>query len=192
MWFVFYFSSIKFLFTSTTTTSQIVWEKRHDGSVRGQTCFVSLDGIDISILEPKPFETRWYSHKLHGPGLRYEIGLNIRTGDIVWSFGGYPCGTYPDLSLAREAFVLALSDNEKAMGDKGYKDPLFVTPTHNNSVQHKRIMARHETVNKKLRQFRILKYAFRHERQTHPMVFAAVANLTQLNIENGEPLYSVL
>lgn len=172
---------------------QIIWENRYIGAVRGQTCYVSLDGVDFKILEPIPFETKWFSHKFRAAGLRYEVGLNIRSGDMVWAFGGYPCGQYPDLLLAREAFVLALNDNEVAMADKGYKDPLFITPRGTqNDCRHKLIMSRHETVNKRLRQFKILKMEFRHDRQKHPLVFHAVANLTQLMIENGEPLFNVI
>lgn len=135
---------------------------------------------------------RWFSHKFRGPGLRYEIGLNIRNGNIVWAFGGYPCGEFTDLKLAREAFEQAVDDNERVMADLIYLDPLFIIPNDINGDQHKRIMSRHETVNKRLRQFLILKTEFRHDRQKHPMVFRAVANLTQLKLENGEPLYGVI
>lgn len=89
-------------------TSHIIWENRYDESVQGQSCFVSIDGVDFEILEPFPFDKLWFSHKFHGPGLRYEVGLNIRTGHIVWAFGGYPCGEYSDLTLSREAFVFSM------------------------------------------------------------------------------------
>ena len=82
-------------------------------------------------------------------------------------------------------------DNEKAMWDKGYKNSWFITPNDGNGRQHKLIMSRREEVDKRLRQFKILKIEFRHDRQKHRMVFAAVANLTQLLFENGEPLFSV-
>lgn len=161
-------------------------------AVHGQTCFVSLDGVDFRIEEPKPFSPQWYSHTLNAAGLRYEIGLNIRVGHIVWAFGGLPCGDYPDLKLARETFVFALDNNERALADKGYKDDsFFILPKNGNSEKHNLIMSRHETVNKRLRQFQILKMEFRHNRQKHPIIFHAVANLTQLMIENGEPLFSV-
>lgn len=149
--------------------------------------------MDFKILEPTPFDRRWFSHKFHSSGLRYEVGLNIRTGHIVWAFGGYPCGEYSDLTLAREAFVLAMNNNERAMADKGYADQTcFIQPSIQNNIKHKRIMSRHETVNKRLRQFHILKNVYRHDRQKHPMVFHAVANLTQLMISNGEPLFSAI
>lgn len=170
----------------------MIWEKRFENAVRGQTCFTSLDGVDFKILEPYPFDKKWFSHKFSGPGVRYEIGLCIRTGFVVWKHGGYPCGTYPDLKLAREAYVDSLNSNEKTLADKGYKDTrYFILKNNENSHLHKLIMARHETVNKRIRQFFVLKYTFRHNLKKHPIVFHAVLNLTQLMIENGEPLFSI-
>ena len=62
---------------------QIVFENRHRNS-NGKTCLITVDGIDFRINEPKPFSKKWYSHKFHGPGLRYEIGVCIQTGDIYY------------------------------------------------------------------------------------------------------------
>lgn len=152
-----------------------------------------MDGVDFRIKEPYPFDPKWYSHKFHGPGMRYEIGLNIRTGGIVWSHGGYPCGLYPDLKLAREAYTLSVNPGEKTVADSIYSDPVyFIRKTSLNIKLHDRIMARHETVNKRMKQFKILKNPFRNALEKHPIVFLAVANLTQLMIENGSPLFSAL
>lgn len=151
-----------------------------------------MDGVDFKILEPIPFNKGWYSHKFKGAGLRYEIGLNIRTGNIIWAFGGYPCGLYPDLKLARETYVHSVGAGEKTMADKAYKDDnFFILPNDHNHTLHKLIMSRHETVNKRLKQFRILKHEFRHSLDKHPMVFHAVANVTQLMLQNGEPLFTI-
>ena len=43
----------------------------------GNRCLITLDGTDVSINEPSPFNNKWYSHKLNGPGLRYEVGICI-------------------------------------------------------------------------------------------------------------------
>lgn len=169
------------------------WDKRFESSETDQTCFCSLDGVDFKILEQTPFNRRWFSHKFRGPGLRYEIALCIRTGHIVWKYGGYPCGEYPDLKLAREAYVFTVLPGELTMADKGYRDQtLFLLPTAANGRKHKQIMARHETVNKRIRQFKILKDTFRNSIKKHPMIFHAVVNLTQLLIEYEEPLFQVL
>lgn len=151
-----------------------------------------MDGVDFPILEPTPFSSKWYSHKFRGPGIRYEIGLCIRTGKIVWANGGYPCGMFSDLKLAREAYVLSVNDKELTLADKGYKDAnFFILPSEQNTVYHNIIMSRHETVNKRIKQFNILKMPFRNHLEKHPLVFYAVINITQFIIENGEPLFSV-
>jgi hypothetical protein len=63
-----------------------------------------LETTDCPINKPTEFNPIWYSHKLNGAGLRYEVGLNIRTGDIVWVGGGVPCGEFNDLSLAQQRY----------------------------------------------------------------------------------------
>lgn len=65
---------------------QIRMDRRFEGAPENAVCFVSLDGSDFSINEQTPFNPKWYSHKLNGPGVRYEVGLNIRTGNMVWAF----------------------------------------------------------------------------------------------------------
>jgi hypothetical protein len=53
------------------------------------------------------------------------------------------------------------------------------------------IRARHESVNKRLKQFEVLKRVFRHDVQHHQPAFMACAVVTQVTIERGEPLYAV-
>lgn len=111
----------------------------------------------------------------------------------MWAFGGYPCGEYPDLTIAREAYVLSVDSNEKTMADKGYKDSIFfILPDDKNKYQHKLIMSRHETVNKRIRQFKILQQTFRNSIKKHPIVFHAVINITQLIIKNEDPLFNII
>lgn len=112
---------------------------------------------------------------------------------MVWTHGGYPCGQYPDLRLAREAYIWSVNPGEKTVADHGYNDPqYFIRKTANNIKLHTRIMSRHETVNKRMKQFKILKNVYRNKLEKHPIVFHAVANLTQLMIENGHPLFSAI
>ncbi|KAG9407624.1 hypothetical protein AC1031_002342 [Aphanomyces cochlioides] len=172
----------------------IRWENRFIGAAEDARMFVSLDGTDMRIQEPRPFDRKWFSHKFHGPGLRYELGICIRTGHIVWSNGGVPCGQYPDLLLAREAYVHAVAPGEMTLADRGYRDPeFFVTPdTHNLSAGlQKRIMARHETANARLKKFGALRLAFRHSLHLHHSCFQAIVNIVQLEIENESPLFSI-
>ena len=41
----------------------------------GWSAKITIDGTDCEINEPSPFDRKWFSHKLRGAGLRYEIGI---------------------------------------------------------------------------------------------------------------------
>ena len=122
--------------------------------------------------------------------MRYEIGICIRTGEIVWAHGGLPAGEWPDLKLARNAILDAVGPREMIIADGGYNDHQYFE-TLSNPQKAKAILARHETVNRRVKQFSCMSQTFRHSLYLHPRFFHAVINLTQLMIENGEPLYPV-
>lgn len=172
---------------------KINWNDRFINRSSRQNAFISLDGVDFRICEPTPFDRKWYSFKHNGPGLRYEIGLNIATGQIVWAYGGKPCGEYPDLKLARELLIEMLEFNEKVVADKGYNDRnFFITPnTHPPYPQIAVILARHETVNSRMKQWNCLSSRFRHPLHKHPACFHAVVNIVKLLCDNGEPLFDI-
>ena len=81
-------------------------------------------------------------------------------------------------------YTSVVDPNEMTVADEGYNDG-------NYFIHDRRIMSRHETVNRRLKQFGVLSQRFRHDRHLHPPCFHAVANLTQLMIANGEKLYEL-
>ena len=66
---------------------------------------VTLDGTDMSC--EIRFDKRFFSHKFNGGGVKYEIGVCIKTGHIVWINGPFRCGM-PDITVARQAVLYAL------------------------------------------------------------------------------------
>ena len=54
-----------------------------------------------------------------------------------------------------------------------------------------RVRSRHETFNGRLKNWGILSQVFRHDIFLRGPVFRACAVLTQLMVENGEPLFAV-
>jgi hypothetical protein len=165
-------------------------------SDNGSQAKISVDGTDCMIVEPTEFSGRWYSHKFRGPGLRYEVGLCIQTGWVVWRNGPYPCGAFPDLKIARDKLVHNLQYGEKYIADRGYKDggEYADTPTgFNNAAQRKKaiVRARHEHINSRLKKFKILSTKYRNKLHTHHIVFNAVINALQIEIECGYSLYQV-
>jgi hypothetical protein len=140
----------------------------------------------------------YFSHKFHHAGLRYLIACSVgTTRKIIWWGGGVACGSNPDLKIAREQFVSILKPGERCLADKGFPDErYFKTPffrpvtdfafTFNR--QHKLEMACHESINKRIKQFAILR-SFRHGADfKHNIVFGAIIQITQLCLED-EPMY---
>lgn len=100
------------------------------------------------------------------------------------------------MRIARESLISCLDPGEKYIGDGGYYDgeQWSDTPTglHEFSDRQKSVVrARHETINRRFKQWGILKEVYRHPLETHGAVFRAVANITQLMIREGEPLFDV-
>ena len=159
---------------------------------------ITVDGTHCPIEEPRkePSKT-WYSHKFHGPGLAYEIALLIHKPQIVWINGPFKAGE-SDTALftkpngLREKLVAA---GKLAVADDGYKGQLdtLITknPFYSNEVTAfcKRARARQESVNKRLKDFKVASSKFRHGHMKHGMCFHAVAVLLQYDMDNGMPLF---
>ena len=146
------------------------------------------------IFEQSPFDAKWFSHKFKGPGLRYEIAICIVTGHIVWVYGAFPCGSHPDLKIFRSGLADILGPTEKVIADGGYKGETSIWAKGHDPVSSRLegvIRGRHETVNSRLKNFSVLNVCFRHKLSLHAECFYAVANLVQLAIQNGMPLFEV-
>ena len=190
--------SLSWLFAVFLICEKILWENRYREDI-GNVCLVSVDGTDFKIQEPTPFCKDWHSRKFNGPGLRYEVAISICSGDVVWIHGPFPCGSWPDINIFRNALKNELGDGEKVEADLGYRgEPDFVSVPDCNSFlnrvgrrQKALARSRHETLNKRLKQWHCLHDTFRHDLEKHSPVFRAVAVITQVAIENGEPLFGV-
>ena len=144
--------------------SEVIWDNRKLNCDFGQVCLVTVDGTDFRILEPYPFNPKWYSHKFKGPGVRYEIAVCIKTGWIVWVNGPFPCGSFPDLEIAKLGLHYMLDDNEKYIADGGYRcafEDRSRTPTGSwriSDLAESAARARHECINRKLKEFNCLQF----------------------------------
>lgn len=94
-----------------------------------------------------------------------------------------------------------LDTNERVEADDGYRgeDPLNAkVPASMVHVQDDQILRvrsivrrRHETANKRIKQFDCLQEIFDHDVSLHGVFFHACVVLTQLAINNGNPLFPV-
>jgi len=119
------------------------------------------------------------------------VAVCIQTGDIVWINGPFPCGWWPDLKIFKHDLVNRLQPGEMVEADGTYQHPRCQKPGDYVSLTDRRAKtmarARHETVNKRLKQFYCLKHTYRHSRDKHHILFAAAAVCTQLQFESDPP-----
>ena len=158
---------------------------------------MTVDGTDCPIREPQPFSAKWFSHKFRGAGLRYEVpgvGVCIQTGNIVWVNGPFPAGAWSDLKIFKAKLAKHLPPGEMVEADGTYRHPKCRLPQEFVSYTDKRAKnkarARHETVNKRLKQFEVLKQKFRHPICNHRPCFEAATVFTQQAFNRGHVQYT--
>jgi hypothetical protein len=144
----------------------------------------------------------FFTPKFKGSGLRYEVALSIQEGDICWTYDPFPCGLFNDLQIFQRELKKELVLNEKVQADKiyGKEAPCYVRAPGNLYsardpmviAMEKKVRSRHEHVNKRFKQWSILQNVYRHDIVNHGDVFRAVSCMTQICIENGEPLDQVV
>lgn len=177
---------------------QIRFENRKDGDT-GEDCLLSDDGVDflMQMSWVKQFNSIKFGKSGHS-ALRYEIGLCIKTGNICWDNGPFEPGMYNDNMIFQMGLAGMLEEGERVEAGKGYmhsapehiRYPGWLEPPE-RAAMTQRVRCRHETVNKRMKQWNILRAAYRHDMLKHQQVFGAILALTQLSIENGEPLFQV-
>jgi hypothetical protein len=162
---------------------------------------MSVDGTDFRIPQ-KGAATKgnaFASHKYVGKSaLRYELGVDILMGNLVWIQGPYPAGAWPDIKIFTSCLAHFLEPGERVEADDGYRGYAEKIKCPKNDVNPPKnlkmqgcVRARHETINGRLKNWGILSQVFRHDIRRHGDVFRACAVITQLAIKHGEPLFSV-
>ncbi|KAJ3078348.1 hypothetical protein HDU99_000632, partial [Rhizoclosmatium hyalinum] len=164
------------------------WE---DWDYLAPSCY--MNGVDIEVTEARPLDAALFSHKFKSAGYRFQVATALGTSKIVYISGGTPCGMFNDLDQAQRTLLLELEDGEKVAADKGYRgDPRTITKLSGNSdavKSHNRNItlmgARHETVNRRMKDFHILAGMFRGRSEEIIRIFCAVANITNIKLQNS-------
>lgn len=155
---------------------------------------MSVDNTDFRIVG---HGKQFYSFKFKKSALRYEVALCILTGDIVWINGPYEPGVWNDIAIFRDGIMHHLEDGERVEADDGYigeaptyvKCPKCFTNPRETLFMQQRVRNRQETVNKRFKNWGILKQVYRHDIPHHGDAFRAIVVITQLSITKGEPLF---
>ena len=179
---------------------QINFDSRKKGDVLND-CLMTVDGTDFRIPQKGVAKkgNAFASHKYAGKSaLRYELGVSILGGDLVWIQGPYPAGKFTDIMIFNKVLTNFLDPGERVEADKGYaghpdkiKCPANPANPPENRAMQGRVRACHETLNGRLKTWGILSQVFRHNILRHGEVLRACAVLTQLAIDDGEKLFEV-
>ena len=145
------------------------------------------------------YNKAFWSYKFKKSGLRYEVALCIKTGDICWWSGPYAPGVWNDGSIFKDGLVGYLEPGERVETDRGYqgsapthvKCPGNMTSDPNTAGMQQRFRSRQETVNERFKNWAILSTPYRHDLLEHQTVFGAIVVLTQLSFASN-PLFSVV
>ena len=85
---------------------------------------------------------------------------------------------------------------KRLIGDCGYPNEPQVSIRNSRDSPEvknfkKRVRARHETFNGRIKAFKALAERFRHGHEKHKVVFESICVIVQYEMENGHPLFSV-
>jgi hypothetical protein len=137
---------------------------------------MTIGCTDCPISEPVPFSRIWFSHKLRGAGLRYEIAVCIQTGDICWINGPFKSGRWTNVAIFCRNLKHRLAPGEMVESDGGYRgDSSCVTEGASAAL------AQHHTVIVDVKNFNCLRQVWRHDWHLHKYVFGAGCVITQLS-----------
>jgi hypothetical protein len=135
---------------------QINFDSQKKGDVLND-CLMTVDGTDFRVPQ-KGMATKgnaFASHKYAGKStLRYELGVSILGGDLVWIQGPYLAGKYTDIKIFNKVLHHFLDPGQRVEADEGYvghpdkiKCPQNVgTPAEKWAMQG-RVRAHHKTLN---------------------------------------------
>ena len=162
---------------------------------------MTIDGTDYRIQQKGIAKkgNLFGSHKYAGKSaLRYELGIDILAGNLVWVSGPYPAGRWTDVKIFDDVLSNLLEPGERVEADNGYvgRADKVKCPNKNCNPPEKLGMqsearSRHETFNGRLKNWGILEKVYRHDITVHGTVFYTCAVITQLSVANGEPLFEV-
>lgn len=140
---------------------------------------------------------KFYSHKSNGPGVNYELAVSVWENKLVWMNGPF-VASKNDQGVFNSALRQKMHPSKLAIVDKGYakKSRQLCKPTSRDSDALRkfksRARARHESFNKRIKDFNCLKHKFRHGFHKHQHCFEAVCVICQYCLENGSPLFDAL
>lgn len=124
-----------------------------------------------------------------------QIGISIKTNEVYWVNGPFKAGTSDRTIAERYGLGDRIPENRFILGDKGYRGLDFVCTRNSQDAPvvkefKKRALARHETFNKRFKDFNCLRHRFRHGERKFKYAFEACVVLCIINMDLGSPLFN--
>jgi len=168
------------------------------GKFKNETSFAfSVDGVHCRTKERRNNPTaKVYSHKFHGPGVAYEVGIAIYEDRVLWIKGPFVASTHDKTMFESEDGPPDMPKGKRGIGDSAYQSLNERMAVHRDGHSKEmtnfinRVRARHESFYNRLKTFGILSN-FRgswNKKEQHQMFFEGCAVLVQYDMENGHPL----
>ena len=187
-----FFSTYCLVLTSPPPPSsqmQIVFESRLGVHDVLNDCTMTVDGTEFHIPQ-KGIATKgnaFGSHKYVGKSaLRYELGVIILTGNLVWIKGPYPAGKYTNIKKIYKVLRNFLEPGERIEAVRG----TAATPTKSNAGQQRKSggesgdagegKGTSRDANRRLKNWGILSQVFRHHIMMHGDVLRACKRKTEI------------
>jgi len=170
-------------------------------------CCYTVDGVHFKRYEVThetlSKDPSWYSHKGNGPGIAFEVAMNIWKSEIVHISKGHRKASQHDKTIYMEKDGLREKTKlgKKGIGDRGYRTkrgeprlPVCTPNSHNTEAVRNfqaRARARQESFFGRCNNFQVLYDTFRGDVEKQSIVFVAVCVILAYQFENGHPLFDV-
>jgi hypothetical protein len=168
----------------------------------------TVDGVHCRINEPRTdASSKWYSHKLNGPGVSYEIAISVRRNNVLWISGPHHAskhditifrgGKKDDKNKDRTALYFKIPEGKRVIGDSGYQgEPMKISVSKDEDSKDvkkffARAKSRQETFNSRVKSFLITDLPFRHGFERHGSAFESVCIAVQYDMENDHGLFEI-
>ena len=103
---------------------------------------MTIDGTDYRIQQKGVAKkgNLFGSHKYGGKSaLRYELGIDILAGNLVWVSGPYPAGRWTDVKIFDDVLSNLLEPGERVEADNGYVGRADKVNVQTTTATHPRI-----------------------------------------------------
>ena len=153
------------------------------------------DCSDFHIDEPSPWNTKWYSKKFNGPGLKYLVAIAIYSKNICFAEGPRCAGSGDESTFYKQTLLPKLP-NEPIEVDSGPGGDMRLMGPNVRARQQRKdksiVRGRHETIFAMFKHFNVLDTHF-HHRYTdeakmlsqHKLYFDSVAVIIQIKLMMG-------